>query len=442
MSKKQAVPSFDDTLPLDGPSFDETMPLEAETPAPSDGGSALDKIAAEGAKMFKGIGPALGGAIGTTTGLGMVGELAGRAIGANKKEALDAAPGAMGLLGGVTGGPVGAGILAGGAEGLKQVNQMAMGDRPLPKSLEDIYAIGRDMKSTADSAATGELLGLGLAKGAKAIAGPATRRALGFTKGQLNSTKSFRETLRLQSRVNKSAEAIADNDLLAIRPTKTIENITKMFDSAGDEMNQVRTVLDKSGVKVARPYIEEEIIKSVPNEYPGQKAAVEKVMGDVGVLGEEISVSKLHELKTRLAKLGYGQATVDTDLAEVYRKAADTVDNILENVILEKGGEVAATKFTQAKKLYGDGMFAMKGLTQQVSAQMGNNLFDLPTYVLASGALGDGGIIKAAATAAGTKLARNYGSAAIAKGAKAVSKLPRGTGAGLAAILQRTREQK
>lgn len=408
--------------------------------APSESVSALDSIAAEGAKMFKGVAPELGGAIGKTV-LGLPGEMLGRAIGAKPKEALAAAPDAMGVLGGATGGPVGAGVLAGGAEGLKQVGQMAMGDRPIPRSLDDVAAMGRDMNSAADRAASGELLGLGVAKIAGTIVNPATRRALGFTKGQINSPKSFRETLRLQARANKSAEAIADNDLLAVRPTKTVENITKMFDRAGADMNDVRSVLDNAGVKVSRPFIEEQIIKSVPNEYPGQKAAVEKVMADVGVLGEEISVSKLHQLKTRLAKMGYGQATVDTDLAEVYRKSADAVDSILDDVIMEKGGKEAASKFTKAKELYGNGMFAMKGLTQQVSAQMGNNLFDLPTYVLASGALG-AGAIPSALIAGGTKLARNYGSAVVAKGAKVASKIPRGTGAGLSAILQRSREKK
>lgn len=410
-----------------------------EAPTSSEGGSALDKIAAEGAKMFKGVAPELGGAIGKTV-LGLPGEMIGRAIGANPKQANEAAPEVMGVLGSV-GGPVGAGVLAGAGEGLKQVNQMAMGDRPIPRSLDDVAAMGRDMNSAADRAASGELLGLGIAKTASAVVNPATRRALGFTKGQINSPKSFRETLRLQARANKSAEAIAENDLLGIRPTKTVENITKMFDRAGSDMNDVRTVLDNAGVKVSRPFIEEQIIKSVPNEYPGQKAAVEKVMADVGVLGEEISVSKLHQLKTRLAKMGYGQATVDTDLAEVYRKSADAVDSILDDVIMEKGGKEAASKFTKAKELYGNGMFAMKGLTQQVSAQMGNNLFDLPTYVLASGALG-AGAIPSALIAGGTKLARNYGSAAVAKGAKVASKIPRGTGAGLSAILQRSKEKK
>lgn len=424
--------------------------IGGSTTAPSEGGSVLDKLAATGAEMLR-RGPMT---------------VAREAFSKNPEPALESLPTAGAVIGGATGGPLGAGMLAAGGKAAAIAGKKAIGSESpdfVPKdfsALDSIAELGKkgpisvakdffskspatqEVAVTGAAAAAGEGL-MGLAtKGASALAPKSARRALGITKGTMNNTKSFRESLRLQARAEKAGESMLEEGAIPLLggAEKTKTNVMKVLNKAGSEMNAVRDSLKGKTINVDD--LGGKILDEIKTDFPGQNKVGLEILNDLEAVRGKVDINKLQELKSRFAKLGYVDRTVGTDASLAYRKAADTLDRYMNDFIEANASKEAAVRFQSAKKLYGDASFAMKGVSQEIAAQLGNNLFSLPSYILAGAELAGGNPLKAASTVGIIQALRNRGSAVTANALKGVSKAPKGLGAGLSEILRRSKDKK
>lgn len=414
---KKSAPAFDP---------DAYLASKGESPAPSEGGSTLDKIAEIGKGFVTSAAKtALPGA---GTAIDML---------SNPKETIENAPTIGGFVGGLTAGPVGAGIGATGGEILKQAGEAAM----TGESKNPLDAIAEMGKAGAVAAAGEGVAGLA-AKGAAKAATLFARRSLGITKGIMNNTKSFRESLRLQARAGKAGESMLEEGAIPLLggAEKTKANVMKVLNKAGAEMNAVRDSLKGKTINVDD--LGGKILDEIKTDFPGQNKVGLEILNDLESVRGKVDINKLQELKSRFAKLGYVDRTVGTDASLAYRKAADTLDRYMNDFIEANASKEAAVRFQSAKKLYGNASFAMKGVSQDVAAELGNNLFSLPSYILAGAELAGGNPLKAASTVGIIQAIRNRGSAVTANTLKGVSKVPKGTGAGLSDILRRSKEKK
>jgi len=135
--------------------------LDSASGKPEEPTSLLDQVVELGKNAVAG----LGGAIGSSTGLGLVGELAGRAVAANPQAVINQAPTAGMVAGGLVGGVPGAAVGGAAGEAFRQVDTAAIGGKKESSSLDALAKIGAEGLKGAAAEIGGKLAAPVIAKG-------------------------------------------------------------------------------------------------------------------------------------------------------------------------------------------------------------------------------------------------------------------------------------
>lgn len=249
---------------------------------------------------------------------------------------------------------------------------------------------------------SGELLDQTVGRLARSVKTDLARRAIGATQSDLQSAKSWKDSLRKQAKANRAA-----NDLLergAISNTgstsKTIEKVQKLRSKAISDLKNVLSTVDKARGGIDTTELALKMEKSLRPIYPDEKAAFNKIVDDIGSPGLTISLT---EAKTRL-KPGIGRAwdTPPTGRAvQFMRKAERFLENMIGKRVADIGGKKASSLYRNANRLYGNTETALNTLLKQNAREMGNALPSVRAVVGASGALAGGAGLPQAATTLG-----------------------------------------
>lgn len=279
----------------------------------------------------------------------------------------------------------------------------------------------------------------GIGSELKGAAVDPARRALGFQKSQLVSQKSPFETTRKIAQANRSAGAMLEAD--AISPTgnvpDTIHNATKVLSDGSRKMSTVMEAVDQTGKTIPAASIDSSIVDDLKPKYDDQYNAVDKILKDIKAHGKQgLSLQDADELRARWGKIGFSDKTVTSTEADMYRGAFKSIDRQIKQHI-ESVDPALAKEYVAAKATQENAINALRGLGNKQAADLGNNLFSLPTKVLAAGRLAAGDIPGALATAGIGEVLKRRGLAPVAVGTFKLGKaLERGVRPGFLATLQ------
>lgn len=286
--------------------------------------------------------------------------------------------------------------------------------------------------------------GIGMAA---SLAGPAlkgaavdpARRALGFQKSQLVSQKSPFETTRKIAQANKSAAAMLEAG--AISPTgnldDTIEGATKMLQGGSRKMSTVMDAVDSSGRTIKTSSIDASLIDDLKPKFDDEFKATGKILDDLKAFSKDgLSLKDADELRARWGKFGFQDKTVGTTEANMYREAFKSIDKTIK-------GHIGAVKpallpdYVAGKAAQENAINALRGLGNKKAADLGNDVFSLPSKVLAAGQLAAGNLPAAAATAGIAQVAKRRGMAVLSTGMYGAGKaLEKGVTPGFLSALQ------
>jgi len=343
------------------------------------------------------------------------------------KQAPSAAAGAASAF--VPGGPAiraGASMLAGaGGKAYEIGGRRLFGDQSsttptIPFTNKEIQSIPGIPKEASDIAVEGAVQGAfeipgAIGKAAQNAAPGMARRALGFQKSQLTSTKSWRESLRKMATANRSAEEMLKRDVIPFSgsPEEMAKRATKVMDQSGSAMNDVVKQMDSAGVQINPDDVGTRLIDELKPEYGDQNKIVETLLDDLEVFRKNPTVQKARELKTRWAKTGFEDRTVGSEASKIYRKASAILDDTIGQTIATVDPAMGDA-FRKAQRVYGTAFTAMKGIGNKLGMEQGNMLIGLPSHVIAAGQLGTGNVAGAAATLGIVEAFKRRGSAAAA----------------------------
>lgn len=375
-----------------------------------------------------------------------------KVLGATGAGALSAAPSAA------TMGPAApVGIAAAGAAGYAAGGGLA-------RRLDELQGLATPPSGLAEGAAQtasditeggkGELLGPIAAKGVSAVAEPlgnvastAARRALGFTKQHMSSTKSPFEAMRKTAAVERASKEMLDKDVIPAlgNPSEMQTRALSVLKSARDGM---ASVVDKAkGAAIDAQKAAGRLIDDLSPKYPDEQKIAESILEDMTVASKDgpIALRDAIDLKSRWGRLGFDVKTVGTTAATMYRKAERFLDRVISEEVKRAGGDELLGQWASAKATFANATTALRGITNQVASEMGNNVASLPSLVLAGGELAGGSPMRAAATLGISQAVLRRGAATTANVLKGASRAAKGAtverGRGLAAILQAYRNR-
>lgn len=244
------------------------------------------------------------------------------------------------------------------------------------------------------------------------------RRALGFQKSQLVSQKSPFETARKIAQANRSARAMLEAD--AISPTgsldTTIQNATKELSSGSKKLSSVMDRVDKAGKTIKVASIDSAIIDDLKPKFDDEFTATEKILKDLRAYSKDgLSLKDADELRARWGKIGFQDRTVTSTEANMYREAFKSIDRQVKKHI-EAVNPDMISEYVAGKAQQENAINALRGLGNKKAADLGNNIFSLPTKVLAAGQLAAGDVPGALATAGVSEAIRRRGLAPLARG--------------------------
>lgn len=313
---------------------------------------------------------------------------------------------------------------------------MAMGSAAVDAASDSLTPSGFQQQLGAEGA------GMALRAAGPALKNAAVdpaRRALGFQKSQLVSQKSPFETTRKIAQANRSAKAMLEAD--AISPTgnvsDTIQNASKILTDGSRKMSSVMDAVDDAGKTIKVSSIDSSLIDDLKPKFDDQFKATDKILSDLKAYSKDgLSLKDADELRARWGKIGFQDKTVASTESEMYREAFKSIDKQIKQHIGTVKPELLK-EYVAAKATQENAINALRGLGNKQAADLGNNIFSLPTKVLAAGQLATGDIPGALATAGISEAIRRRGLAPVARGTYGAGKaLEAGARPGFLATLQ------
>ncbi len=292
---------------------------------------------------------------------------------------------------------------------------MAMGATAIDAVSDTLTPTGAAQQIGGDAMA-------GVAKGIGPILKDAAidpaRRALGFQKSQLVSHKSPFETGRKVAQANRSAKAMLEEGVIS--PTGNVEDsiqkATKVLSENSKKISSVIDSVDKTGKKIAIKDIDSVLIDELKPKFEDDFTVTDKILKDLKAFSKDgLTLNEVDELRARWGKIGFQDKTVGTTAADMYRKAWGTIDRIVKKHIEAVDPDLVGA-YKTAKAGQENAINALKGLGNKQAADLGNNVFSLPTKVLAAGQLATGNIPAAIVTAGVAEGVKRRGLATVAKG--------------------------
>lgn len=238
-------------------------------------------------------------------------------------------------------------------------------------------------------------------------------------------------------------EALGGKTIIANSIPKTLENIERVRESAGERIGGILKELDATttAVPVSGPQIaarlRDELLQSIADQpgYTAERKLIERYAKEFDALGS-VALSKANQVKTRIQKQIeklYGKE-IDTP-ANTFRKqiagvVREEVDSAAETAARQAGRDDLAQQFMEAKRLYASMSEARTLAKSGVKRIEGNRTISLTDYLtgiagsvagLATGNVAP--MVMAGAGAVGNKLAREHGNLVIAQLANKAAKL-------------------
>lgn len=314
----------------------------------------------------------------------------------------------------------------------------------------DIAAHGAILSpGDAQKAAGAEALGISgnmAAESIKPMAVGAARKALGFTKQHLNSTKSWLESLRKQAQANRAASMMLDKKAIGVLgdPVDMANNATTVLRQSGEELDNILTALDKNDAVIETGKMASELIDELKPRFDDEQKVAEQIITDLQQFPDGLSLTEAKTLlKKRWGQLGFDK-TVGTTASGMYRKATQILENAIKSKVKEFGGAELANAYSTASSTWGDAFTALKGIGNKASQEMGNNLIDLPTNIVAAGQLASGNVPGALATTGVLQALRRRGMAptavmlnSLSQGAGQTARTS--TGVGLRSLIEKNK---
>jgi hypothetical protein len=371
----------------------------------------------------------------------------------------------------------------GGAAGMGAVQGLGASEADLTKG-----ELGKAALDTAGGAAFGAV-GYGLGKGLERAAPVVVRQlqkaaqrlgldeAVDAASNQINEAlrrfaalRAVKATGAIQKDINKEGRGTAirkgqvllREGLIPWSGNKEViaQNVQAARELAGDAMETILTNADESLTLAGQGF-----------DWSAVLGRINRIRESLGVTGRRLAGGSLasrvggyapsyfddiaqtaaegggfavaNRLKSEIANDAYG--TLSTKLSKKIAKRVErTLNDEIERQLREVAGNRAAREFTRAKNIYGATMLAEKGL-KTAQDQGGNNLFGLGATILGSAssatsaALGGGApevALSGLGAALATKLATERGSAVLARGAQALTRVPQATRQATAAATQ------
>lgn len=302
-------------------------------------------------------------------------------------------PGAIGV----------AGLAGAGAEGYRQLLARSMG-LPTPQtSLDAAKEIGIQGVSQAAGEAGGQVIGkvanLPPVKSAiESVTKPITnaavasaRRALGFSKRFLNTAFARREA-------TQAARVALEKDVIPFlgSPSTMMENASRL---AGESGSEITSTLNKIGFEKIAPNAERDLetFRQVITKgtdkglFAGANPVIDNVKTTILELyGRGATASEYNQAKNALAQsINY---LSDAGSQNINKRTVRTMANTVRETVAKLLPD-DYPKFLENQRIFNASANMMKGLNNELAAQMGNNVLSLPSLIIGGGAatIGSGG---------------------------------------------------
>jgi hypothetical protein len=323
---------------------------------------------------------------------------------------------------------------------------MAMGAEALNAASDSLTPTAQAQNVGAEG--LGKVLGLGADKLAEALdrgsVGPA-RRATGFMKPDLRSTKSPFESIRKTAQANMAGKEMLDRGAIPLlgSPGEMQDNALNILAEGRGKVAQVIDAVDSSGAGMPTTDLGKSISSSINPKFKDEISAVNAVVDDMEAINpESLSIKDLEELKVRWGKLGFQDKTVGSTVADVYRKAYKAADKAIKAHIESVAPDMLGD-YVAGKKSMEVANTALRGITNKGAREAANNPLSLPSIIMGAGDVAQGNLPQAAAKIGVTQAVTNRGAALTAnlmKGGSDVLKAP-GTPALFSQIIQAARSR-
>lgn len=368
-----------------------------------------------------------------------------------------ALPVVAGLASGGTSIPASAalsGLGMAGGEGYKQLIRRGMGENPAPSlpnpvpftkgNLDQTKILGlpaprmspevSNLVNQGAIGVVGDLAGAGLGTVAGKISNVmkgtsvgSARRALGNTKANLTSTKSWKDALRKQVTANKTAEELLDVGAISKtgNTNTTFKNVLKVRDKSVKGLNSVLNKADEAGGLIDTNQFVVEMQQALKPKYPDEIKAFDKIIEDIGA--GEVSPGKLSlvEAKTRIkSNLGKSWESPPSGRAiALTRKASQFLENKISSNVKQSLGEYASKLYKLSNSTFGKSENALRTLAPQQALEMGNQFPSLTATAVGAGRLAAGDVPGALMSSGGMELLKRRGAGITANTLNAGSKL-------------------
>lgn len=317
----------------------------------------------------------------------------------NPEGAVEAIPAAMNAIGGVMAG-VGratpltvapgmglAALMGAGAEGFRQTGRVMLGKEPVPGGGGFPGQI-KAMAVEGGKQAVAEGLGRGVVAGVEKVGKKVVnagidlaRRAQGFQKSQLVSSKSWGETLRKIAQSRRGAvESLERGDIPMLGGAEgMLKNSQKLLSEGATKVKTALELATKSGKTVSESGIDDALLKGLNPSNADELAAALKIRREVTDLleGGKLTPEALTKLRSSWGQMGFRDKTVGSAVSDMYRKAWKVSGDQLKSLLEDVHPNVSAL-FKEGMRQEEMANVALSGITNRIAREEGNYMFSLP----------------------------------------------------------------
>ena len=340
-----------------------------------------------------------------------------------------AIPIASGIVGSIIGTPmVGGAIGAAGGEAARQLGKRALESGSVSQFFTDPNiglpsgqaALNIGMEGV--SSIGGDIVGQGVVKGAKYLALPAARRALGFASRFLK-TEGARES------ANRAARVALEKDIIPIlgSPQVAFDNASRLAKSVGSRIGNVLKNIDFYKIAPDAEY-EMNVLRRKLNKgtdrglFTGANAVIDDVKETiVSMYGKGLSAKDYNDAKNILAsKINFFTDNASQRVNKrVVGQMAETIRSSVRKLVPESFEE-----FIKNQRLFNAAELMKKALNDELGKQMGNRVPSLASTASAAARLTAGDVPGALGSIGLVEAAQRRGTGIAARGLKTIGDRP------------------
>jgi hypothetical protein len=329
-----------------------------------------------------------------------------------------ALPIAGSIIGGIAGNVPGAALGGAAGQAFKQLGQRSFGLNAPETSLQAAGDIGLEGALSAFGQGVGNVA----VAGAKSLAVPAARRALGFSSRFLKSNLNRAEATR-------AATLALEKDIIPVlgSPEVAFQRASDLAKSAGNKIGNVLKSIEFEKIAPNAEYELELARKSLTKgTSKGLLAGANKVIDTVKetvmeLYGRGASAADYNVAKNNLAGLvnfATEQTSQRTNKA-IVKNMADTIRGSIKKLLPDSYEE-----FLKNQRLFHGAELMKKALNDEIGKQMGNNALSLPSLLAGTVGAAQGNVAGAAGAIGATELLKRRGLGITARGLQGIARNP------------------